>query len=102
MRDQRYIDDANFPELPSDGSDRVHILKSSSFNNQIDKKSIQAVDAAASILYDYNPESLRAFLDSNVESINFISKQPGEATFKIHRELDTVKVIFSLIHERKD
>jgi hypothetical protein len=54
----------NHPTFPSDGpANHIHIVDTSSVNEQIDLDSVSAPDAAMTLLYNYEPGVLDKFFD---------------------------------------
>jgi len=62
----RFID--TFPELPLDTADNhAHIVNTQGFDEEVNSDKAKAIDAAVTLLYNYDPELLKKFLDPSIE-----------------------------------
>jgi hypothetical protein len=57
-----------FPILPLDTPDNhAHIVNTRGFDEEVNADKAKAIDAAITLLYNYDPEVLKKFLDPRIE-----------------------------------
>jgi len=75
-RPLRFIDD--FPDLPLDTPDNhAHIVNTQGFDEEVNTSQAKAIDAAITLLYNYDPEVLKKFLDPRIERFTWRRHRKG-------------------------
>ena len=96
----------SYPTLPSSGPvGAAHIIDTSFFNEDTKKTNLRAADGIATLLFNWKPEALDAFLDKGKLQFEFSRREPPSTpymTLIIARVGDRVMASLSFLFIRSE